>query len=69
LHHELTCSTDLQNLLQGDEVLVIAVPSVAVKSCLQNLKPYYQGQIVVLASKGWTASDFSPLSSWIIQTL
>lgn len=69
LHHELTCSTDLQNLLQGDEVLVIAVPSVAVKSCLQNLKPYYQGQTIVLASKGWNASDFSPLSSWIIQTL
>ena len=69
LHHELTCSTDLQNLLQGDELLVIAVPSVAVKSCLQSLKPYYQGQTIVLASKGWNASDFSPLSSWIIQIL
>jgi hypothetical protein len=50
-------------------VLVVAVPSVAVKTCLESLKPYYQGQIVVLASKGWTPSDFSPLSSWIIQTL
>jgi hypothetical protein len=65
----LACSTDLQKLIQGAEVFVVAVPSVAVKTCLESLKPYYQGQIVVLASKGWTPSDFSPLSSWIIQTL
>lgn len=69
LHPDLICSTDLQEVLQGAELIVIAVPSAAIKSCLNALKPHYQNQIIVLASKGWDASDFSPLSSLVTKEL
>lgn len=69
LHPDLICSTDLQEVLQGAELIVIAVPSAAIKSCLNALKPHYQNQIIVLASKGWNASDFSPLSSLVTKEL
>lgn len=69
LHEKLTCSTNLAQTLAGAEIIVLAVPSKGLTSCLRELKPYYAWQPVVLASKGWNASDFSPLSSLITEKL
>lgn len=45
-------SDDLERSTQGCDVIIIAVPSDAVRSVTQELKPFYAGQILCIATKG-----------------
>ncbi len=65
LHQEITSRIELEEVMRDAELIVIAVPSQALASCIHSLKPYYHGQILVLASKGWQSSNFSPFSNLI----
>lgn len=69
LDENISCETRLKKVLEDSDLIVIALPSKALPSCLKQLHSLYQGQPLVLASKGRNASDFSPLSTLITKTL
>lgn len=69
LDEKISCDTNLEKVLVNSDLIVVALPSKALLPSMKQLHPLYQGQPLVLASKGRNASDFSPLSTLIIKTL
>lgn len=67
LHDNISCTTSLEEATKKADLIVLALPSFALSSWLQQLKPFYLKQPIVLASKWWSWSDFSPLSSLVFQ--
>lgn len=69
LHKAIFASNSLQEILENVSIIILAIPSQALASCLKEIQPYYKGQTLVLATKWRNALDFSPLSSLIKKEL
>ncbi len=69
LHDRISCELSLEKVLENAEFLVLALPSKVFPESLSKMRSWYQGQPIVLASKGRNASDFSPLSSVVTKLL
>lgn len=53
LSEELILTADLKTAIEGKEILILAVPSVFIRSTAARMKPYLKkGQIVINVSKG-----------------
>ncbi len=55
----------LRDVLENTEIIFNVVPSEFVRSTLKNIKPYYNGQIVVSATKGMEHSTSKRMSQVI----
>ncbi|MBP3284821.1 MAG: NAD(P)H-dependent glycerol-3-phosphate dehydrogenase [Clostridia bacterium] len=62
---ELRAYTDMAEVVKDSEVIVLAVPSVAVRECAKKLKLYLTTQIVVNVAKGIEAGSLKRLSEVI----
>lgn len=70
LHENITCSWDMEKSLFGVEIVVIAVPSKAVRTTVRQMKKYIKkDQIIVIVSKGLEEETFLRLSEVTMQEL
>lgn len=69
LDEKISCDTHLEKVLEDSSLIVVALPSKALLFSMKQLRLFYQGQPLILASKGRNASDFSPLSTLITKSL
>ncbi len=66
LPEELEITADFERALTGRDVLVLAVPSVAVRSTARRMCPYIkQGQLIVNVAKGIEAHTLTTLTDMI----
>ena len=66
LSEEIVFTKDLKECMEGKEVLVLAVPSVFVRSTSHSMKEFYKpGQIIVNVAKGIEESTLMVLSDVI----
>lgn len=66
LPEELDITADFARALSGREVLVLAVPSIAVRSTAKRMRPYIQpGQLIVNVAKGIEAHTLTTLTDMI----
>lgn len=67
---DIWITNDLENALRDREVLVLAVPSVAVRSTARKISPYVkQGQLIVNVAKGIEESTLMTLTDIIEEEL
>lgn len=52
LAENVEVTTELADAVRGRDVLLLVVPSVAVRSVAEQLKPLYDGQVILIAAKG-----------------
>jgi len=62
---KLKAHTDMAEVVNGTEMIVLAVPSVAVRNCSKMLKAHLEKQIVVNVAKGIEAGSLKRLSEVI----
>lgn len=62
---KLKAYTDMKEAVKDTELIVLAVPSVAVRECSKQLKPYLTNQIIVNVAKGIEAGSLKRLSEVI----
>lgn len=62
---KLVAYTDMKEAVSGSDVVVLAVPSVAVRSCAKMLKEHLDNQIIVNVAKGIEAGSLKRLSEVI----
>src|SRR3989344_7513817 len=61
----LAVKNSLKDALENSEIIFNVVPSEFVRSTLKSIKPYYDGQIVVSATKGIEHSTSKRMSQVI----
>ncbi|ONI44186.1 glycerol-3-phosphate dehydrogenase [Candidatus Epulonipiscioides gigas] len=67
---EIFITSDIQKALEDAQVVVLAVPSFAVRQTAKNIKPYLEKDtIVVNVSKGLEATSLLTLSQVIVEEL
>ena len=49
---DIIISTDMKEVIGGSSIIVIAVPSKFVRSTIQEMKKYYNYEVICIASKG-----------------
>ena len=70
LPEELTATADLEEALNGADILVLAVPSSAIREVSSRIRPFLSGkEIIVSIAKGIDPRSLKPLSSVIHDTL
>lgn len=52
LNKNINMTFNLDEALSGSEVILLVVPSVAIRVVCEQIKPYYKDQIIVIATKG-----------------
>lgn len=67
--NNLVVENSLKDALENTEIIFNAVPSEFVRSTLRNIKPYYNNQIVVSATKGIEHSTSKRMSQVIEEEL
>lgn len=60
---------NIEEAINDSEIIVLAVPSVAVRECARKIAPFLHGQIVVNVAKGIEAETLKPLSAVISEEL
>ena len=63
------CSLNLEEVVNNAEIIVLSLPSHALRSGLDQLKKYYNNQTIVLATKWWRSNHFLPLSTLVEEFL
>jgi|LSQX01.1.fsa_nt_gb glycerol-3-phosphate dehydrogenase (NAD(P)+) len=70
LHDNINCTWDIEKSLFSTNVIVIAVPSKAVRATIKQMKRYVkEGQVIVIVSKGFEEKSFLRLSEVATQEL
>lgn len=70
LSKEFVLTADLETAVKGKEILILAVPSVFVRSTAARMKPYLnKGQIVINVSKGIEENTLKTMSQIIEEEL
>lgn len=69
LSPNISSTTSLEIWMENSDIIVVALPSIAVEQVLGQLKSYYTGQLIVLASKWWRKDNKGPLSTLIKEVL
>lgn len=70
LSEELILTADLKTAIEGKEILILAVPSVFIRSTAARMKPYLKkGQIVINVSKGIEEITLKTMSQIIEEEL
>ncbi len=70
LQDDMVITSDLEAAVKGQDILVIAVPSPAIRSTSQKLAPYVEkGQVLVNVAKGVEAATLLTMSQIIEQEL
>lgn len=52
LLEQVITTFDLETALEGSEVILLVIPSVAIRSVSEKIREFYKGQILVIATKG-----------------
>ena len=52
LSSKIVFSSDLDTCLKDSEVIVFATPSTYIRKTAEQIKPYYQGQLIIDLAKG-----------------
>lgn len=66
---EIKATNDIKEAVKGTEIIVLAVPSVAVRECTRNISKFIDNQIVVNVAKGFEAGSLKRLSEVIREEL
>ncbi|MDO5696034.1 MAG: NAD(P)H-dependent glycerol-3-phosphate dehydrogenase [Eubacteriales bacterium] len=69
LHEDVAVSTDLASAIADRAVLVLAVPSVAVREVAQRIRPFYKNQILVVVAKGLEEESHMTMDEILRETL
>lgn len=59
----------LKNVLDGSEIIIVAVPSEFFRHTIKGIKPYFKNQIVVSAAKGMEQGTYKRMSQVIEEEL
>lgn len=65
----IAVSSDIKGVTEGTRLIIFAVPSRYVRDTAKKIKPYYNHQIIVSASKGIEYASFMRMSQVIEQEL
>ncbi len=66
----VVCTADLKKTAEGKDMLVMAVPSVFVRSTAARLRPYYkEGQVIVDLAKGIEEDTLKTMSQIILEEI
>jgi len=52
IYKTITFTTSIEEAIKNSDLIIIAIPVNYIESCLIELKKYYQGQDILIASKG-----------------
>lgn len=66
---KIVATNDLEKAINGSEVVVLAVPSIAIRECSKNISKYLGSQIVVSVAKGLEDGTQKRLSEVILEEL
>jgi len=66
---KLKAYIDMEEVVKATEMIILAVPSVAVRDCSRKLKSYLDNQIVVNVAKGIEAESLKRLSQVIFEEI
>lgn len=70
LSEEILFTTDLEEAIRGQEMLVLAVPSVFTRSTAKSMAPYVsEGQMIVCVAKGIEESTLMTISQVVEQEI
>lgn len=70
LSEEIHFTTSLQETVQENDILILAVPSVFTRSTAKNMAPFVrEGQIIVCVAKGIEESTLMPLTDVVMQEI
>ncbi len=69
LDHKIKFTNSLQQLSNESNVLILVVPAKFVKSTIEELKPYYKDQEILIATKGMVNNPIDFINNYIKKTL
>jgi glycerol-3-phosphate dehydrogenase (NAD(P)+) len=69
LKEGISCFLEIEKVLENAEIIILALPSHALRSGLEKLQPLYKNQPIILATKGRRTDIFKPLSSLVKEIL
>ena len=66
---DIKATCNMEEAISGSEVVILAVPSVAIRECSKNISKYLDNQIVVNVAKGLESGTQKRLSEVIREEL